>query len=213
MHWYCAGPLATALVFHLSPVLAGRHFFLPASKNYDKNRNATCYYDVYRISMYYDVCRNNGAKATFTLVHQVAATEKVKLKTESMAKKHTLKPTEAELEVLQVLWKIGPGTVRQVHEALNPGGEGPVYTTTLKILQNMYEKGLADRHEAGRKHIYKAVASEEDIQQKLLDRFLNTAFGGSAMKLVMQALGNHKATREEIEEIRKLLNKKEGGEK
>ncbi|MEM1137572.1 MAG: BlaI/MecI/CopY family transcriptional regulator [Bacteroidota bacterium] len=122
------------------------------------------------------------------------------------------KPTDAELEVLQVLWKKGAATVKEVYELIAKTKEIG-YTTTLKIMQNMYEKKLVKRKPEGRGHIYEALVSEEDTQKKLLDRFLNTAFGGSAMKLVMSALGNHKATKEEIESIRKLLNQKEGGTK
>ena len=122
------------------------------------------------------------------------------------------KPTEAELEVLQVLWKQGASTVKKVHEALASTKEVG-YTTTLKIMQNMFEKKLVQRKPSGRSHIYEAIVSEEATQKKLLDRFLQTAFGGSAMKLVMQALGNHTATKEEIESIRKILNKQEGGKR
>ncbi len=118
------------------------------------------------------------------------------------------KPTEAELEVLQVLWEKGACTVKQVHEALAKNKEVG-YTTTLKIMQNMYDKKLLSREPAGRSHIYTAMVSEEATQQKLLDRFLKSAFGGSAMKLVMQALGNHQPSKEEIESIKALLEQKE----
>ncbi len=122
------------------------------------------------------------------------------------------KPTEAELEVLQVLWKSGPSTVKEVHDILATSKEVG-YTTTLKIMQNMFEKKLVKREPAGRSHVYEALVTEEDTQKKLLDKFLHTAFGGSAMKLVMQALGNHNPSKEEIESIRKILNQKEGGKK
>ena len=94
------------------------------------------------------------------------------------------KPTEAELEILQVLWQHGPSTVRFVNEQLSRHKETG-YTTTLKFMQIMAEKGLVRRNEAQRTHVYQADASEEETQQRLLDRFLDTAFRGSAMKLVM----------------------------
>jgi len=123
-----------------------------------------------------------------------------------------LKPTEAELEVLQVLWKHGACTVKQVHETLSNNKEVG-YTTTLKIMQNMYEKKLLSREAAGRSHIYTTLVSEEATQKKLLNRFLQSTFGGSAMKLVMQALGNHQPSKEEIESIKTLLEQKENEKK
>lgn len=117
----------------------------------------------------------------------------------------SLKPTDSELEILHYLWKEGPSTVRQVHEYLAATKEAG-YTTTLKLMQIMHEKGLLQRSEEGRSHIYTAGVSEEETQQTLLDRFVETTFRGSAARLVMQALGNHKASQEELDEIRKLLN-------
>ncbi|MDX5348967.1 MAG: BlaI/MecI/CopY family transcriptional regulator [Hymenobacteraceae bacterium] len=128
------------------------------------------------------------------------------------ANKPTLKPTDAELEILQILWQHGPATVRFINDELNKTKETG-YTTTLKIMQIMYEKGMLDREEAGRSHIYRALLSEENTQKQLLNKFLDTTFRGSAMKLVMQALGNHKTTADELNEIRNLLNKLEGGKK
>ena len=119
------------------------------------------------------------------------------------------KPTEAELEILQVLWQHGPSTVRFVNEQLSRQKETG-YTTTLKLMQIMAEKGLVKRNEAQRTHVYAADASEEETQQRLLDRFLDTAFRGSAMKLVMQALGNRSASKEELIQIRNLLDRIEG---
>jgi BlaI family transcriptional regulator, penicillinase repressor len=128
-----------------------------------------------------------------------------------MAQPQLPKPTEAELEILRVLWANGPSTVRVVYDAQVANNKDVVYTTTLKIMQNMLEKGLVRREEAGRGHVYEAVATEESVQKKLIDRLLDTAFGGSAMKLVMQVLGNHQASEEELQQIRKLLDQK-GGE-
>ena len=116
-----------------------------------------------------------------------------------------MKPTDAELEILHVLWKNGPCTVRQVYEELNQSREIG-YTTALKLMQIMYEKGLLTRDEEARSHTYTANVSEEDTQRNLVDRFVETAFRGSASKLVMQILGQHKASREELDEIKALLS-------
>lgn len=123
-------------------------------------------------------------------------------------KKTILKPTESELEVLSILWKSGPCTVRFVNNQLNFKREVG-YTTTLKIMQIMFDKGLLLREVNGRTHIYEPVVGEEEIQGKLIDRLLETAFGGSSSKLIMQALGNHKSSIEELEQIKKLLKKLE----
>lgn len=129
-----------------------------------------------------------------------------------------IKPTEAELEVLQVLWKHGPSNVRFVNETINQNRstEDEVgYTTTLKVMQIMFEKGLLKRDESARTHIYKVAVSEESTQKSLVDKLLDTAFGGSALKLVMQALGNRKTSQKELQEIKNLLSqieKEKGGE-
>ncbi len=115
------------------------------------------------------------------------------------------KPTESELEILQILWQKGQATVREVHEQILQSKEAG-YTTTLKLMQIMAEKGLVIRNEDSRTHIYSASTREEDMQKKLLDKFIDTTFRGSAMKLVMQALGNSKASPEELLEIQRLLN-------
>ncbi|MDJ1478905.1 BlaI/MecI/CopY family transcriptional regulator [Cytophagaceae bacterium YF14B1] len=119
------------------------------------------------------------------------------------------KPTEAELEILQILWQKEQATVRDVHEQLTLSKES-VYTTTLKIMQIMAEKGLVTRNEENRTHIYMAAVREEDIQKTLLDKFIDTTFRGSAMKLVMQALGNNKTSSEELAEIQRLLEQMRG---
>jgi len=126
-----------------------------------------------------------------------------------MKKDAVPRPTEAELEILQILWKHGPCTVRFVNDQLNRK-RTVGYTTTLKIMQLMFEKKLLERDETARSHLYLAVIKENETQGLLLDRFLETAFGGSALKLVMQALGNHKASKEEISQIRDLLDNLEG---
>jgi predicted transcriptional regulator len=118
------------------------------------------------------------------------------------------RPTDAELAILRVLWQLGPSTVRQVHEAAATE-RSTGYTTTLKLLQIMTEKGLVERDEHDRTHIYTARASEEQTQRQLTLDLLDRAFGGSAMKLVMQALATRRATREELDEIRDLLDQVE----
>lgn len=123
-----------------------------------------------------------------------------------------LKPTEAELEILQVLWEHGPSTVRFVNEKQNEAKEVG-YTTTLKIMQIMAEKKFIEADKSNRSHVYRSLLQEEATQQQLLHKFLDTAFRGSAMKLVMQALGNHRTSETELNEIRNLLDKLEGGQK
>ncbi|SDK38127.1 Predicted transcriptional regulator [Catalinimonas alkaloidigena] len=120
------------------------------------------------------------------------------------------RPTEAELQILQILWQHGPSTVREVHERLNPATG---YTTTLKLMQIMHEKGIVDRTPDGRQHVYRALLKEDETQRALLDRFLDTTFRGSAMKLVMQALGNRSTSDEELQQIRTLLDQLEKGKK
>ena len=115
------------------------------------------------------------------------------------------KPTDAELEILQVLWQDGPATVRTVNEQLSKSREVG-YTTTLKIMQLMLEKGLVQRDDEGRSHIYRAAVREQDTQGLLLDRFVDATFGGSALKLVMQALGHRRTSPDELAQIRRLLN-------
>ncbi len=122
-----------------------------------------------------------------------------------MAKKMIPKPTESELEILQVLWQHGPSTVRFVNDELSHRRDVG-YTTTLKLLQLMLDKGLALRDDDARTHVYRAAVREEETQGLLLDKFVDSAFGGSAMKLVMQALGNRHTSREEVAQIRRLLN-------
>ncbi len=116
-----------------------------------------------------------------------------------------MKPTDAELAILHVLWQSGPSTVRQVYDQLTQDREMG-YTTALKLMQIMHEKGLVTRIEAAKSHVYTANVTEADTQRTLLDRFVETAFRGSASKLVLQALGQHKASREELDEIKQLLN-------
>ena len=118
------------------------------------------------------------------------------------------KPTEAELEILGVLWTRGPSTVRQVHEALD-GTKKTGYTTALKLMQIMADKGLLRRDESARAHIYEPVLPQAETQRRLVDDLVERAFAGSAAGLVLQALEKKRATPEELDEIRALLDRME----
>ena len=113
------------------------------------------------------------------------------------------RPTDSELAILRVLWTKGPATVRQVHEALE--GRDTGYTTTLKIMQIMAEKGLVTRDESERTHVYSTKLTQDQTQRQLVSDLMDRAFGGSATALVMQALSAHPATPEELREIRTLI--------
>ena|SRR5215831_5706206 len=122
------------------------------------------------------------------------------------------RPTDAELSILRVLWRLGPSTVREVQEELNhdqPTG----YTTVLKLLQIMNEKGLVKRDESERTHIYRAALPEDQTKQQLVTDLLQRAFGGSSRQLVQHALSAKKASRKELAQIRDLLDEIEGGSK
>ena len=122
-----------------------------------------------------------------------------------MATTRYIKPTESELEILQVLWKKGLATVREVHEdlaALKDAG----YTTTLKLMQIMHEKGLVKRDDSMRTHVYQAAVSKEKTQKHLLGKMIDSLFGGSSTQLVIQALGDHKATEEELAKIQEMID-------
>ena len=116
-----------------------------------------------------------------------------------------IKPTESELEILRVLWDRDLASVREVHEELVKSKDVG-YTTTLKLMQIMHEKGLVKRDDSFKTHIYQAAVSKEKTQKHLLGKMINSLFGGSPTELVLQALGNHKASPEELEEIQQLLN-------
>ena len=115
------------------------------------------------------------------------------------------RPTEAELEILRVLWERGPSTVRQVHESL-VAERDTGYTTTLKLMQIMAEKGLVTRDESSRTHVYAARSSQETTQRQLVSDLVQRAFGGSAAELVLRALSSHKTSSDELTEIRKLID-------
>ena len=121
------------------------------------------------------------------------------------------RPTDAELEILRVLWSRGPSNVREVMEALNAEAEGAprAYTTVLRFLQIMTEKGLVVRAEADRMHIYAPTHPAERTQRQLVRDLMDRVFGGSVQDLVLQALGSRKVSAEELREIRKLLKEHE----
>ena len=129
-----------------------------------------------------------------------------------MAPKQIVRPTKLELAILKVLWKAGPHSVRDIQKILDeakPTG----YTTVLKMLQIMTEKGLADRDESVRPQIYRARYSQEQTQRHLVSDLLHRAFGGSVKALVMQALASRKSSPKDLDAIEKLLNRIEGGSK
>jgi len=125
----------------------------------------------------------------------------------------TPRPTDAELAILRVIWRLGPSTVREIHEEMMKDQPRLGYTTVLKLLQIMTEKGLVDRDESRRAHVYSASESAESTQQMLVSDLAERAFGGSAAQLVMQALSGRKASAKELAEIRHLLDALEGGRK
>ncbi|WP_114939132.1 MULTISPECIES: BlaI/MecI/CopY family transcriptional regulator [Mucilaginibacter] len=119
-----------------------------------------------------------------------------------------IEPTKSELEILQVLWEKGPLTVRSVNDELLKQKDVN-YTTTLKLMQIMADKGILKRDESQMKHIYSVVEEEQQTKAHLLDKFVDTMYKGSAGKLVMQLLGNKKTSQEELQEIKDLLKKLE----
>lgn len=121
------------------------------------------------------------------------------------------RPTDAELEILKVLWRRGPCTVREVFDSLSESKQTG-YTTVLKFMQIMAEKGLVRRDETERAHRYEAALAEEETQRQLVGDLLRRAFDGSAKRLVMQALSAERASTGELEEIRRLLDRLERGE-
>ncbi|WP_316793831.1 BlaI/MecI/CopY family transcriptional regulator [Pedobacter frigoris] len=125
-----------------------------------------------------------------------------------MSTGQNIKPTESELEILQILWEKGECTVRDVHEILEKSKDAG-YTTTLKLMQIMHEKGLVSRDTSSKTHIYKALVNQEKTQQQLVNKMIDNVFNGSAARLVMQALGNHSASKDEIDSIKKYLDELE----
>jgi len=126
-----------------------------------------------------------------------------------MARRRTSGPTDRELAILGVLWDKGPSTVRDVHEALKQEEETG-YTTTLKLMQIMVDKGLVVRETGGRRHIYRPTVSEERTQKQLIGDLLDRVFAGSAEKLVLRALSAKKVSPKELKRIRQMLDEMEG---
>ncbi len=122
------------------------------------------------------------------------------------------KPTEAELEILSLLWELKEASVRQIHERLSETKDTG-YTTTLKIMQIMHAKGMVSRDEENRSHIYRPATNQKETQKSLLKNLVTTAFGGSAQKLVMQALGQENPSKVELDEIRAFLDQLENNAK
>ena len=122
-----------------------------------------------------------------------------------MSDMKNVKPTESELEILRVLWDKREATVREVHEVLSEFKDSG-YTTTLKLLQIMHEKGLVNRNDSGKTHIYQAAVSREHTQKQMLDKMMDSLFGGSTTQLVMHALGNKAPTADELKEIQQMLD-------
>lgn len=122
----------------------------------------------------------------------------------------SVKPTEKELEILQIVWEKEAVSVKDVHEALG-GDDANGYTTILKLMQIMHEKGLVTRQKSGKLHLYTAVPSLENTRQQMLDKMINTVFQGSAAQLVLSALGTNTSSKEELLAIKKYLEKLEGG--
>jgi predicted transcriptional regulator len=116
-----------------------------------------------------------------------------------------LKPTESELEILKILWNKETATVRDVHAELSKTKESG-YTTTLKLMQIMFEKGLVKRDDRNKTHVYEPAISKQKTQKQFLDKMINTLFAGSSTQLVLQALGNQRSSKEELEEIQKYLD-------
>ena len=116
-----------------------------------------------------------------------------------------IKPTESELEILQVLWDKGTATVREVHEELSAYKDSG-YTTTLKLMQIMFEKGIVSRDDSNKTHVYQSNISKEKTQNQFVGKMVDSLFGGSTTQMVMQALGNKAPSKEELDEIQKLLD-------
>lgn len=115
-----------------------------------------------------------------------------------------IKPTESELEILNIIWAHGACTVRQIHEILGQNKESG-YTTTLKLMQIMFEKGLLKRDTSNKTHTYEAIVTREQTQGQIIQRMIDNVFNGSTAQLVMQALGNHQADAEELNQIKEYL--------
>ncbi len=127
---------------------------------------------------------------------------------ESLIRKHlVMEPTKSELEILQVLWQHGPSTVRFVNDRLNEEKRAVQYSSTLKLMQIMAEKGIVKRDESSMKHVYSPAEAEDKTKSLLLERFVDSTYKGSAASLVMQLFGNKNTSKEELDEIKEFLKK------
>lgn len=120
-------------------------------------------------------------------------------------------PTPTELDILKILWRDGPSTVRAVNESMTREGNNGQYTSTLKLMQIMFRKGLVTRDETKVKHVYSAAQPEKKTRGALLDQFLNTTYNGYASKLVIELLGSKRTSKKELNEIKEYLKKKDKG--
>jgi BlaI family penicillinase repressor len=127
-----------------------------------------------------------------------------------MPRKPSSQPNDVELAILRVLWDCGPSTVREIHDALR-GSRDAGYTSTLKMMQVMVEKGVLKRDSSRRPHIYRPAVPEEQTQRSIMSNMLKSVFGGSTRKLVLRAVETGRINDEERAEIRKLLDRMEGG--
>jgi BlaI family penicillinase repressor len=125
---------------------------------------------------------------------------------QAMAQQPVYQPSEAELEILQVIWEIEPASVRAIHERILEGGKNVGYTTVLKQIQRLTEKGALEKSIVEGTHLFKATAREKDVKTNLASKILHGAFGGSAVQMLMHALGNQKASTQELEALKNWLD-------
>jgi predicted transcriptional regulator len=133
------------------------------------------------------------------------------MKSSKKGNSQPVEPTKSELEILQVLWQHGPSTVRFVNDQLNEQKREVNYTSTLKLMQIMFDKGLLKRDDSQMKHVYSPAMEESKTKNLLLNRFVDTLYNGSASSLMMQLLGNKKTSKEELDAIREFLKKMDRG--
>jgi BlaI family transcriptional regulator, penicillinase repressor len=126
-----------------------------------------------------------------------------------MRRSGTIQPTEVELQMLRILWELGPSPVREIHARLN-ADKGTIYSTTVKMLSVMLDKGLVRRVESASPHIYRAAFSRETARKRMLGDLIEKVYDGAAMSLVLQALASTQATKQELDEVRRLLDQMEG---
>jgi BlaI family transcriptional regulator, penicillinase repressor len=126
-----------------------------------------------------------------------------------MARPPASQPTDVELQILAILWELGPSPVREIHQRLN-AAKGTNYSTTVKMLAVMLEKGLVKRDESARPHVYRAAEARQRTQKRMLATLIDRVFDGSSMTLVLQALSSRPASKSDLDEIRRLIDRLEG---